>query len=113
MVRIRLVPKLDVNVGPDAPQEAGQVDSHLRLSQLLLQVLGSEQHCARSNFPRPSLCEALTPPQSVQTNAYVSGMREDVGLVGNDLNYLNVAYYTAYVSHPSSELAVRPPTSDL
>jgi ACS family pantothenate transporter-like MFS transporter len=24
-------------------------------------------------------------------------MKEDVGLVGNDLNYLNVAYFTAYV----------------
>ncbi|KAM0751301.1 MFS general substrate transporter [Meredithblackwellia eburnea MCA 4105] len=35
--------------------------------------------------------------QSNITNAYVSGMREDVGLTGNALNYLNVAYYTAYV----------------
>ncbi|ODN83497.1 hypothetical protein L202_01631 [Cryptococcus amylolentus CBS 6039] len=31
------------------------------------------------------------------TNAYVSGMEEDIGATGNDLNYFNVAYFTAYV----------------
>ncbi|OWZ73779.1 hypothetical protein AYX14_00729 [Cryptococcus neoformans] len=31
------------------------------------------------------------------TNAYVSGMKEDIKAGGNDLNYFNVAYYTAYV----------------
>ncbi|WVQ80035.1 hypothetical protein IAT38_002136 [Cryptococcus sp. DSM 104549] len=31
------------------------------------------------------------------TNAYVSGMEEDLNAGGNDLNYFNVAYYTAYV----------------
>ncbi|WWC63619.1 uncharacterized protein I303_106224 [Kwoniella dejecticola CBS 10117] len=29
------------------------------------------------------------------TNAYVSGMKEDLNAGGNDLNYFNVAYYTA------------------
>ncbi|CAK7225566.1 hypothetical protein SBRCBS47491_005932 [Sporothrix bragantina] len=31
------------------------------------------------------------------SNAYVSGLKEDFGLYGNQLNYLNVCYYTAYV----------------
>ncbi|KAG7102851.1 Pantothenate transporter liz1 like protein [Verticillium longisporum] len=31
------------------------------------------------------------------TNAYVSGMREDLGAFGNELNYYVVAYNTAYV----------------
>ncbi|RYP46841.1 hypothetical protein DL768_007008 [Monosporascus sp. mg162] len=31
------------------------------------------------------------------TNAYVSGMREDLNAFGNELNYYNVAYSTAYV----------------
>ncbi|ORY29542.1 major facilitator superfamily domain-containing protein [Naematelia encephala] len=35
--------------------------------------------------------------QSNITNAYVSGMKEDIGAYGNALNYFNVAFYTAYV----------------
>lgn len=31
------------------------------------------------------------------TNAYVSGLKEDLSLNGNQLNYFNVCYYTAYV----------------
>jgi len=31
------------------------------------------------------------------SNAYVSGMKEDLSLYGNQLNYFNVYYYTAYV----------------
>ncbi|BCR87760.1 uncharacterized protein ACHE_40324S [Aspergillus chevalieri] len=31
------------------------------------------------------------------TNAYVSGLKEDLELNGNQLNYFNVCYYTAYV----------------
>ncbi|KAI0001246.1 MFS general substrate transporter [Xylariaceae sp. FL0662B] len=31
------------------------------------------------------------------SNAYVSGLREDFGLYGNELNYFNVVYYVAYV----------------
>ncbi|KAM0217527.1 hypothetical protein ACHAQD_007270 [Fusarium lateritium] len=31
------------------------------------------------------------------TNAYVSGMREDLNAFGNELNYYVVAYNTAYV----------------
>ncbi|PSR92418.1 major facilitator superfamily domain-containing protein [Coniella lustricola] len=31
------------------------------------------------------------------SNAYTSGLKEDFGLYGNQLNYLNVCYYTAYV----------------
>ncbi|OAA64319.1 Major facilitator superfamily domain, general substrate transporter [Niveomyces insectorum RCEF 264] len=31
------------------------------------------------------------------SNAYVSGLQEDFKLYGNQLNYLNVCYYTAYV----------------
>ncbi|EYE91867.1 MFS general substrate transporter [Aspergillus ruber CBS 135680] len=31
------------------------------------------------------------------TNAYVSGLKEDLDLNGNQLNYFNVCYYTAYV----------------
>ncbi|WAO87202.1 Hypothetical protein NCS54_00450500 [Fusarium falciforme] len=31
------------------------------------------------------------------SNAYVSGLKEDFGLYGNELNYFNVCYYTAYV----------------
>ncbi|KAJ0423517.1 major facilitator superfamily domain-containing protein [Aspergillus carlsbadensis] len=31
------------------------------------------------------------------TNAYVSGLKEDFGLYGNELNYFNICYYTAYV----------------
>ena len=33
--------------------------------------------------------------QSNITNAYVSGMKEDIGAYGNDLNYFNVAFFTA------------------
>ncbi|KAK7203292.1 putative allantoate permease [Myxozyma melibiosi] len=32
------------------------------------------------------------------TNAYVSGMKEDLGLGGNDLNYLQAVYYASYLS---------------
>ncbi|KPM41484.1 hypothetical protein AK830_g5061 [Neonectria ditissima] len=31
------------------------------------------------------------------SNAYVSGLKEDFGLYGNELNYFNVCYVTAYV----------------
>ncbi|KAI2603762.1 major facilitator superfamily domain-containing protein [Hypoxylon sp. NC1633] len=31
------------------------------------------------------------------SNAYVSGLKEDFGLYGNELNYFNVCYYVAYV----------------
>ncbi|KAI1866164.1 uncharacterized protein JN550_007853 [Neoarthrinium moseri] len=31
------------------------------------------------------------------SNAYTSGLKEDLGLYGNELNYFNVCYYTAYV----------------
>lgn len=31
------------------------------------------------------------------SNAYVSGLKEDFGLYGNELNYLNVCYFVAYV----------------
>ncbi|KAJ5173128.1 hypothetical protein N7492_005721 [Penicillium capsulatum] len=31
------------------------------------------------------------------SNAYVSGLKEDFSLNGNELNYFNVCYYTAYV----------------
>ena len=37
------------------------------------------------------------PDQTNISNAYTSGMQEDFGLYGNQLNYLNVCYYTAYV----------------
>lgn len=35
--------------------------------------------------------------QSNISNAYTSGMKEDLGLYGNELNYFNVMYFTAYV----------------
>ncbi|KAJ5788320.1 hypothetical protein N7457_003310 [Penicillium paradoxum] len=31
------------------------------------------------------------------SNAYVSGLKEDFGLYGNELNYFNICYYTSYV----------------
>ncbi|KAL4933278.1 major facilitator superfamily domain-containing protein [Aspergillus undulatus] len=31
------------------------------------------------------------------SNAYASGLKEDFGLYGNELNYFNVCYYSAYV----------------
>ncbi|EXJ88504.1 hypothetical protein A1O1_05434 [Capronia coronata CBS 617.96] len=31
------------------------------------------------------------------SNAYVSGMKEDLGLYGNELNYFNICYYTTMV----------------
>ncbi|KAK9788965.1 hypothetical protein SCARD494_09481 [Seiridium cardinale] len=31
------------------------------------------------------------------SNAYTSGLKEDFGLYGNELNYFNVCYFTAYV----------------
>lgn len=31
------------------------------------------------------------------SNAYVSGLKEEFGLYGNELNYFNVCYYVAYV----------------
>ncbi|ERS96086.1 hypothetical protein HMPREF1624_07622 [Sporothrix schenckii ATCC 58251] len=46
------------------------------------------------------LCSCTYVPCIDQTNisnAYVSGLQEDFGLYGNQLNYLNVTYYTAYV----------------
>lgn len=42
-------------------------------------------------------CAYLFLDQSNITNAYVSGMKEDLSLYGNQLNYFNIAYYTAYV----------------
>lgn len=35
--------------------------------------------------------------QSNINNAYVSGMKEELVLNGNELNYFNVMYYPAYV----------------
>ncbi|OJD36792.1 vitamin h transporter [Diplodia corticola] len=35
--------------------------------------------------------------QSNLSNAYTSGMKEDLELYGNELNYFNVSYFTAYV----------------
>ncbi|KAL7619487.1 hypothetical protein AAE478_010026 [Parahypoxylon ruwenzoriense] len=35
--------------------------------------------------------------REVPSNAYVSGLKEDFGLYGNELNYFNVCYYVAYV----------------
>ncbi|KAK7519051.1 major facilitator superfamily domain-containing protein [Phyllosticta citriasiana] len=35
--------------------------------------------------------------QSNISNAYTSGMKEELKLYGNELNYFNVCYYTAYV----------------
>ncbi|KAB8241736.1 major facilitator superfamily domain-containing protein [Aspergillus flavus] len=34
--------------------------------------------------------------QQAITNAYVSGMKEDIGLVGNELNYITAAFWAAY-----------------
>lgn len=31
------------------------------------------------------------------SNAYVSGLKEDFSLNGNELNYFNICYYTSYV----------------
>ncbi|CCH45851.1 putative transporter SEO1 [Wickerhamomyces ciferrii] len=31
------------------------------------------------------------------TNAYVSGMKEDLSLYGNELNWLNITYFSGYV----------------
>ncbi|KAI5478862.1 MFS general substrate transporter [Pseudohyphozyma bogoriensis] len=48
--------------------------------------------------------------QTNVTNAYNSGMKEDVGLDGNALNYLNAAYYSTYVVFqiPTVLLQTRP-----
>ncbi|RSH85676.1 hypothetical protein EHS25_003817 [Saitozyma podzolica] len=48
--------------------------------------------------------------QSNITNAYVSGLKEDINAGGNALNYFNVAYYTAYVvgQIPLMALQTRP-----
>lgn len=35
--------------------------------------------------------------QSNISNAYTSGLKEELGLYGNELNYFNVVYFTAYV----------------
>ncbi|OTA83027.1 hypothetical protein M434DRAFT_36890 [Hypoxylon sp. CO27-5] len=37
------------------------------------------------------------PDQTNISNAYVSGLKEDFELYGNELNYFNVCYYVAYV----------------
>ncbi|KAE8161471.1 major facilitator superfamily domain-containing protein [Aspergillus tamarii] len=34
--------------------------------------------------------------QQAITNAYVSGMKEDIGLVGNELNYITAAFWASY-----------------
>ncbi|KAJ8102069.1 major facilitator superfamily domain-containing protein [Lipomyces tetrasporus] len=49
------------------------------------------------------------------TNAYVTGMREDIGLTGNDLNYLNAVYYSSYLSFmiPASFMLTRLPISKI
>lgn len=39
----------------------------------------------------------MIPDQTNISNAYVSGLKEDFSLNGNELNYFNVCYYTAYV----------------
>ncbi|WOO83011.1 Pantothenate transporter liz1 [Vanrija pseudolonga] len=48
--------------------------------------------------------------QSNLTNAYVSGMREDIKAYGNDLNYFNIAFYCGYVigQIPLMALMTRP-----
>lgn len=38
----------------------------------------------------------LAPP--AHPSSYVSGMQQKLGLVGNDLNYLSIAYYAAYAA---------------
>ncbi|KAK9459442.1 major facilitator superfamily domain-containing protein [Lipomyces oligophaga] len=45
------------------------------------------------------------------TNAYVSGMKEDLNLGGNDLNYLQAVYYCSYLTFmiPASFLLTRLP----
>ncbi|KAJ8102411.1 major facilitator superfamily domain-containing protein [Lipomyces tetrasporus] len=45
------------------------------------------------------------------TNAYVSGMKEDLNLGGNDLNYLTAVYYSSYLTFmiPGSFLLTRLP----
>ncbi|KAK9361441.1 major facilitator superfamily domain-containing protein [Lipomyces starkeyi] len=47
------------------------------------------------------------------TNAYVTGMQEDIGLTGNDLNYLTAVYYSSYLSFmiPASFMLTRLPIS--
>lgn len=45
-------------------------------------------------------CRLTKAPLSDQTNisnAYTSGLKEEFALYGNELNYFNVCYYTAYV----------------
>lgn len=51
--------------------------------------------------------------QSNITNAYVSGMKEDIGAYGNALNYFNVAYYTACESSERRAASVSEPASSL
>ncbi|ORY69498.1 major facilitator superfamily domain-containing protein [Pseudomassariella vexata] len=41
--------------------------------------------------------EVIRADQTNISNAYTSGLKEDLGLYGNELNYFNVAYFTAYV----------------
>ncbi|KAK9238794.1 major facilitator superfamily domain-containing protein [Lipomyces kononenkoae] len=45
------------------------------------------------------------------TNAYVSGMKKDLNLGGNDLNYLTAVYYSSYLTFmiPGSFLLTRLP----
>ena len=48
-----------------------------------------------------NICGVLEPTDEIDqtniSNAYVSGLKEDFGLYGNELNYFNVFYYVAYV----------------
>ncbi|KAK9313331.1 hypothetical protein V1524DRAFT_209504 [Lipomyces starkeyi] len=47
------------------------------------------------------------------TNAYVTGMQQDIGLTGNDLYYLTAVYYSSYLSFmiPASFMLTRLPIS--
>ncbi|KAI9039471.1 MFS general substrate transporter [Aspergillus affinis] len=57
--------------------------------------------CLCCKAPRQTPLGFLANGQSLYqtniSNAYVSGLKEDFNLNGNELNYFNVCYYTAYV----------------
>ncbi|KAL0262485.1 hypothetical protein SLS55_001453 [Diplodia seriata] len=77
------------------------------LFKLDLSILIFACLCCELLFLPPRLCDpflTVVPEvftkyldQSNISNAYTSGMKEDLGLYGNELNYFNVAYFTAYV----------------
>ncbi|KAL1643114.1 hypothetical protein SLS58_005083 [Diplodia intermedia] len=84
------------------PAEERKLLFKLDLSILIFACL-----CCEFLFLPPRLCDpflTVVPEvftkyldQSNISNAYTSGMKEDLGLYGNELNYFNVAYFTAYV----------------